>query len=92
MGSGQEDLVTSNDSIQDRLSNVFLSHLHVIKPSEIPEEVEVRFNNLLEKVSSKGTYEKTIKSFSDVEAQDVAKEILKIYGVICSLINSTDLY
>ena len=87
-----EGLVTSNDSIQVRLFNVWLSHLYVINPSEIPEETEVRFNKLLEKVSSKGTFEKTIKTFSDEEAQDVAMAILKIYGVICSKINSTDLY
>jgi len=82
-------LITADD-IRDRLCSGLADGVIHIKPEkDLPEEIQDDFKEFWERVTSaqpdgdEGTLKATLDTFSDEEANEVARQLLSFYDTVC---------
>jgi len=73
--SGIRLLISSHDTIQERLSLAYELEIHRITPEELPEEIRDRFIELDEKLSSA----KPIDKMETKTAEKIADDVFLLY-------------
>ena len=79
-------MAVSPKSIQDRLASVYVESLNYIKPDDLPQDLRYRFTELLRKLtavtSPEGNVIATTRQMSEMEAIELAQEIVYLFDAI----------
>ena len=78
------DLAESQATLQQRIYDVFISHLHPVQANDFPADLKPKFESLKRQVTrtpatgNEGTFHATIFGMSDKEAKDVIGQIVDL--------------
>jgi len=83
-----ESMAESPESIQRRIAAAYLDQLHVINPDDLPDEVRMDFNIMVEQLTAvepsgnEGSVNASVANMSDDDAVAIARKIVHIHDVL----------
>ena len=81
--SAVRTLATSDNDIKSRLTSAAVNNIVKLNPEkDLPENLRVKFNHILEGLTTQGGIPETIAYMTKKEASSVAEEVVSLYDEI----------